>query len=497
MMRGYLSLFFHIICSWSIAQLQFQNVAEPLDSLNSQTGQNYLIVDFWNERIGFAEETLENSYGQPEFAEVVISPKQVLQAIIFSNDPRGGRKRIPLGFDEEGRVLFSETLVQQGIYKSSIYRSSRNFTATDPESIRYFSSKGPFVTGHLSKDEQYLIISAEGNYTKGVEDLYVIKKGIDGAWGSMINLGNQVNSERQEITPYLAVDNRTLFFASNGHGGEGSYDIFYSERLDESWRNWSKPRNLGTMINTSGAETSFAFKSDDAYAYFVRSSDSDGYGDIFRIAIRDDITPDTTTSIVSKTQTIVFENNEKSLQVLDFETKKPISAELVYGRYAISNDEGIFLLDSIFEKKIEVKSKGYLPAVINPDSLSETKNTVFLNSIAKGKTVKLESVLFIRGTSELIQGTESDLDLVIEVMKENPDLKILIKGHTDNQGDPVKNVELSEDRVRTVKKYITKGGISPYRIKGKGYGGNSPVSSNATETTRRLNRRVEFEVLDD
>ena len=82
-------------------------------------------------------------------------------------------------------------------------------------------------------------------------------------------------------------------------------------------------------------------------------------------------------------------------------------------------------------------------------------------------------------------------------MNDNTNIKILLKGHTDNTGDPVKNIQLSEARVKTVKAYILSQGINAFRVSGKGFGGNQPIASNDSEDTRKLNRRVEFEVIED
>jgi OmpA-OmpF porin, OOP family len=97
----------------------------------------------------------------------------------------------------------------------------------------------------------------------------------------------------------------------------------------------------------------------------------------------------------------------------------------------------------------------------------------------------------------MVAGSEKELNLVVEVMNDNPEMKILLKGHTDNTGDQVVNRRLSEARVKTVRAYLLDQGINAYRIRGKGFGGNVPLVSNATEETRKLNRRVEFEVIED
>jgi outer membrane protein OmpA-like peptidoglycan-associated protein len=83
------------------------------------------------------------------------------------------------------------------------------------------------------------------------------------------------------------------------------------------------------------------------------------------------------------------------------------------------------------------------------------------------------------------------------MLLENPLVSIELSGHTDNQGDSRKNLELSNERVKVVRQYLVSKGIAPARISGKGYGSLRPVASNASEATRQLNRRVEFTVISD
>jgi outer membrane protein OmpA-like peptidoglycan-associated protein len=119
----------------------------------------------------------------------------------------------------------------------------------------------------------------------------------------------------------------------------------------------------------------------------------------------------------------------------------------------------------------------------------------YLEPLEVGKTFKLNNVLFQRATDHLIDSSYAELDIVYRMMIDNPDIRIELSGHTDNQGNPRSNVELSQARVEAVKQYLVERGIDPDRITGRGYGGSRPIASNRTEETRRLNRRVEFQVI--
>ena len=125
----------------------------------------------------------------------------------------------------------------------------------------------------------------------------------------------------------------------------------------------------------------------------------------------------------------------------------------------------------------------------------EIERDLYLSPIEVGKSITLKNVFFVRSKADLLPDSYSELDRLAKVLTDNPELKIEISGHTDNVGDPALNVKLSEDRVATIKNYLTGKNISAKRLSGKGYGGSKPIASNATEETRKLNRRVEFIII--
>ena len=489
-----------MICGFaSAAQVAFEGNGEQVDSLNTPNGQNYLIISPHEAAIAFTEEqggvpTSENRYSSQQ----KMIGSENWNVVTFTDWLGEKGMASPIGFTPEG-MFYSQVTFDKGLHYGSVMYASNG--KEQEVAIPFLKNKSPIQSGCLSKDGRYMILSLEANNTYGVEDLYVVKRKADGTWDRAKNLGSQLNTEFQEITPFLAEDNRTLFFATNGRGGQGSFDLFYTVRQDESWRNWSEPVNLGSKINTTGAETSFGYLDGSDWAYYVSSQDSDGYGDIMRIRFKEDIVEDTTQ--MEEPEMVVEEKpveESKSiiLKIVDAETKKVLTAQLISGGEQRLGANGLFEIDSLTGKEVEIKSLGYLPKVIMLDEqLVVGENVIELASVAKGSVITLDHVLFHRGTADMVEGSEKELNLVVEVLNDNPDIKILLKGHTDNTGDPVKNVQLSEARVKTVKAYILSQGINAYRVTGRGYGGNEPIASNETEETRKLNRRVEFEVLDD
>jgi outer membrane protein OmpA-like peptidoglycan-associated protein len=117
-----------------------------------------------------------------------------------------------------------------------------------------------------------------------------------------------------------------------------------------------------------------------------------------------------------------------------------------------------------------------------------------LQPVEIGTTVNLKNVLFVQTKTELLPESYDELDLVVSFLKNNPNVKIELSGHTDNRGVHSDNVRLSQERVNAVKRYLVSKGVDGKRVTGKGYGGTKPIASNDTEENRQMNRRVEFTI---
>lgn len=400
----------------------------------------------------------------------------------------------PIGYTSDGTgFIYNKMSTQGGTLVSELWAYANG--QAQKLNIKYFSNKSTHQSGCLSADNRYMIVSMESGDTQGVEDLYILRRTNDG-WSSPKNLGPQINTEFQEITPFLSADTRTLYFATNGRKGEGSFDIYSSERLDNTWRNWGTPKNLGSSVNSSGRETSFVFLPDAEYAYFVSTQNSDGYGDIRRVKF----SLDSITEIPEADTTQLIQINEKiainGIQLINAKSSEPISTHvfLTSSTSKIDYTPDNFGMISIGAGELEIEIKGFLSAKVlaYEDSLVIAR----MEPLEVGRTIRLKHVLFGRASTKMLESSFEELNLVVKMMKQNPDIKILLKGHTDGNGDELQNKKLSEARVQEVKRYLTSKGISKKRIEGIGVGGLEPIASNETEAMRKLNRRVEFEIVE-
>jgi len=398
---------------------------------------------------------------------------------------------------------------------SIAYLSNKMWSFPEPIDILYFSNNSDEQSACLSYNGDILIHSIESYNSRGAEDLYVNFRKMDGSWTDVRNLGSIINSKYQEKTPYLAADNRTLIFSSNGHGGQGSMDLFVSKRLDDSWKNWTVPENMGEIINSAGRELYYYVLPGSEEAIFCSTQNSDGYGDIkyYRLKPEEVIVPLEETIIAMDTaiQQFVVEKDELILKgkVFNAENTEPIAADV---SVLLSNENEIVRIstDSLtgeyqieFSSKndflLRIGAKGFMNVEDKVSMMDIDQNLIlknyYLEPLDVGKTFKLNNVLFHRATADLIDSSYAELDNVIRMMIDNPDIYIELSGHTDNQGSARKNLELSQERVEVVKNYLVNKGVDSVRIAGKGYGGSRPIASNRTEETRRLNRRVEFKVI--
>lgn len=491
------------------SQIEIYSEQISLDSvINSSSDEINVVLSPDGQQLLFGRKNHpENTAGNKDQGDIWISEKNQngdWTPAYNLKDLNTAQNNAVIGF------LDSRSLLVSNDNKLAVsHLNGGRWSTPKPFEVPYLNSKSKELNASVSPDGRHILFGMEsfGNY--GVEDIYVSRMKPNGDWTSPKNLGATINTQNQEITPFLAADNKTLFFASNGHDGEGSFDIFVSTRLDDTWQKWSAPKNLGPKVNTKGRERSFTFLLNDDYAYLSSTQNSDGYGDIKKVKIMPEITPivvvaDTVVAVdVVEEEKIIAvsgtvkdkKTNESIIGAEVYVTTEPTNIEFK----TLTNSQGAFNL-SVDEGNnyiVKVKAFRYLSAeaVLTDAALLNNEPLAFsLEPVIEGNTVTLDHVLFEQGKAILITGSEKELDLVVEMMKYNPDISIFLSGHTDNQGKASLNVALSEDRVQTVMQYLLDHGVDKKRISGKGYGGTRPIASNASADTRKLNRRVEFTV---
>ena len=291
-------------------------------------------------------------------------------------------------------------------------------------------------------------------------------------------------------------DNQTLFFNSNGHPGYGENDLYYTKKQADG--SWSVPVNLGYPINTIDDEGSLIVAADGKTAYYASErSDSRGALDLYSFQLREDIRPPKTLWVKGK----VFDARTKlglpcSVELTDINTRQLLSK-------VQTDEDGNYLTTLPVGKDyaFNVNRKGYLFYSENYNLNDKQSDSVFianipLQPIEPGALVVLKNIFFDTKKSELKPASKVELDKLIQLMNDNPRLKILISGHTDNSGKPQDNLLLSNDRAMAVVKYLLASGqIAKERLQYKGLGQTKPIADNNTEEGKAKNRRTEMSVI--
>ncbi|NND07575.1 MAG: OmpA family protein [Saprospiraceae bacterium] len=351
----------------------------------------------------------------------------------------------------------------------------------------------------LSKDNEVMVLSMQRHNSLGENDLYVSFRVHTTLWSAPLHMGDVINSIDNEITPFLSDDKRFIFFSSKSQAGTDQ-DVYVSERLDDSWTEWSTPRALPTPINSGSDEAQPFLNQKSGYLYFT--STRDGSSDIFRVNFEKPESQPVAIPIVK-----TAEAPQVKCLIVDGKTGNPIIGSLQYG-YA--GEDGFHDTKAVDTRGIQLpiddpqkivrfkaKAKGYITREIRIDVaalLLKEKNPVILvpaDPLVPDAKISLAPIYFLRGKDKILSGSFAELDRLFSIMKQHPSLQIKIEGHTDNVGDEFALFMLSDKRASAIKKYLVTSGIQAYRIKTKAFGPRKPLNDNSSEELRSMNRRVD------
>ncbi|MBP6386309.1 MAG: OmpA family protein [Pseudarcicella sp.] len=419
----------------------------------------------------------------------------------------------PINNDENNAIcgLFDngKSMLLNNIYNNdgsitkgfSISRKLSNGDWAKPISqiIDNFSMIGFHTEYAISNDGKTLLITTQTKNTEGGKDIYVSFLKENNHWTKPLNLGPKVNTAENEICPFLSADNSTLYFASKGYPGFGDYDLFMTTRLDNSWTNWTEPKNLGQNINSPNWEGYLSISEENNYGYFSTiSADNTSKEDIYKFYIPEKIRSKQKVEIGLKVVSAKSNSEIVSyLSIIDLTNIKDTTRI----KYTPQDEFVKHWFDQNKKYQINIEATGYYndSKILKTNTLSETNNTqneiLKINPIIIGEKIRLNRVLFEQSKSKLDTTSYLELNEIVKLMQENKKIKVLLEGHTDNQGDWKSNLQLSEDRVNEVKKYIISQGIDDFRVETKGWGSTKPLKNNKKEINRKENRRVEITIL--
>ncbi|MES2286150.1 MAG: OmpA family protein [Bacteroidota bacterium] len=408
-----------------------------------------------------------------------------------------------VGITPDGNTALIKGLYKKGEYKERGFSFSHKIMKgwSEPEQIKLKGfdnmAKGNHQGSFFSNDGKTILLSFSEKEGSDNNDLYVTFLEEDDKWSRPKSLGTIINTEDNDDTPFLASDGVSLYFSSDRIGGLGKRDIYLTKRLDNTWLNWTVPVNIGPTVNTSGDDANYSIAASGYYAYMVSSRNSLGGTDIVRIKLKDEIKPNPVVLI--------------SGQVFNAKNNQPLDASISYQLLAEGTEQGIartnpengnykIVLPYGTRYSFLAKAEGFLAVSDNIDlstiqEYKEITRDLYLVPIEIGETVRLNNIFFDLSKATLRDESFPELNRLAKYMLDNPVMEIEMSGHTDNVGSDQSNNQLSQDRSNAVKTFLVSKGIADSRIVSKGYGKSKPITTNEKEEGRQLNRRVEFTIL--
>ena len=356
----------------------------------------------------------------------------------------------------------------------------------------------------LASDGKTLYFASDRKGGRGGVDLYVtIRNEVTGEWSKPENLGTTINTSGDEMSPFMHSDFQTLYFSSNGLPGVGGYDIFLARKTADG--KWAEPKNIGVPINTTGDDLGFFVSTDGRLGYFASNvparvkGKSVGKYDIYSFELYKEARPDEVAFVLGKVEDQAnVEKKDFKVEIKDAVTKKVTFAmvDTVTGGYAavVNTKEKHDLIVTVKKDNYAFSSQ-----LIMKDSIVNAKPrsvNIAVDTIKVDETYPLNNIYYKTNSADLDPRSLIVIEEFIDFLKNNPNIKIAMNGHTDNVGNDAANLALSTDRAFTVRDILLAKGIAENRlISFKGFGASKPIADNSTEAGRAKNRRTEFVIL--
>lgn len=345
----------------------------------------------------------------------------------------------------------------------------------------------------LSADGNTLYFAANRPTTQN-DDIFYSKRLPDGTWGPAKPF-TEVNTPGKDKSPFFHQDSETFYFVSSvskGRKGVGGTDIYYIRRGEDG--KWSEPKNIGYPINTPEDEIGIYVSIDGEVAYF--SSYQRGRWDIFSFELYEEARPKSVVVVkgeITPPEDGNVENLELEISYANSDEVEKIRVNGNDGKYA-----AIVKTEEAQDVMVNVKKDGYAfdSKLITEEELAEGKTirdkNMDIKEIKVDEPYTINDILYLTASHELSDRAKFILKQFARFLQENKNIKVLIQGHTDDEGNPQSNLELSDRRANSVKDYLVSIGIDSNRLKAKGYGQTQPKVPNTSAANKQKNRRTDF-----
>lgn len=399
----------------------------------------------------------------------------------------------------DGSYMYFTACDRQGgmgscdIYYSAMYDGKWS----EPANLR-----GPVNTSawesqpSISADGRTLFFCSSRPGGFGGKDIWLSRINDKKIWSKPMNLGKSINTEGDEMSPFIHFDGKTLYFASDGRPGMGGFDIYRSTMNEDS--TWGVPQNLGYPINTYNDEMGLITNSDGQIAYFSSVRDVKNGKDIFSFNLYESARPDPVSYLKGK----VYDSETGALIRAEYELINLSNEKITLKSTTDGTGSFLVCLPSGYNYGINVSKAGYLFYSENfmlegQHSMAEPFiKRINLKPIRVGEKMQLTNVFYEVDSWELRKESMLELDNLVRLLNVNKNVIIEIGGYTDSTGTAEYNLRLSEKRAMSVVNYLISKGIPSSRLKYKGYGNAAPIGDNVTSEGRKMNRRTEAKIID-
>lgn len=385
-----------------------------------------------------------------------------------------------------------DKVIMEKIYKAELI----NGEWTNVKELPF--SNDNYKTAHpaLSPDEKTMYFASDMPGSFGNSDLYKVSIDSNGNFGSPENLGPTINTEGRETFPFVDADNN-LFFASDGHPGLGGLDIFEAKSANNSFE---KPVNVGKPLNSQMDDFGYVTNNDGLGFFSSNRDGGSGYDDIYTFTVCTHtlsglITDVDTKEILPNAKVILFDDKMNKISETTSSDKGSYS-------FKIECNKKYYVRAS--KEEYETTEKSFGPVTKTGESKLdiELKRNIFPIEVGTdlAKILDVSIIYFDLDKWNIRPDAAEDLEKIIAVMNQYPNMVIDIRSHTDSRQTHKYNELLSDRRAKSTLEFMVKNGINRNRLTAKGYG-ETQLANNCSddvpcsEAEHQKNRRSEFIVL--
>ncbi len=395
---------------------------------------------------------------------------------------------------------------EKGVIRLKIFKAELvDGVWTNIEELPFNSDAYSVANPALSPDERTLYFASDMPGSLGESDLFKTTINEDGTYGTPVNLGTAINTEARETFPFITGE-EVLYFSSDGHPGLGGLDIFATKIAKN--RLTGSVVNVGEPVNSQKDDFTFIFNEETKEGYFASNrSGGQGADDIYSFletiplildcnqqvtgTVRDKISNEV---LVGATIKVINENNEEILTAItDSEGKYSIMVDCNQGNFVRASMEGY-----VPSEEYLGKSDGK-PRIMDFYLERDKITAGFGDDLAK--LLQLSTIYFDFDKYNIRKDSEVEVEKVIAAMEKYPSLRIKVNSHTDSRGKDSYNLWLSQKRAESTVNYMISKGISSDRLEGEGFGETKLVNQckngvRCSNADHELNRRSEFIILE-